>query len=222
MKRVVIATGGSWEEEDVHLIQNSDQVIAVDAGLSHLRQHGIRPDLVVGDLDTVRPDHVAQSRAQGVQIVQLPAEKDLTDTAFAIEQALSGWRYGPDADGGPDEVLLLGAWGSRWDHTLANVFLLEKIVQRGARAVMQNQWNRMQLAGPGTLRVCQDRFMYLSLLAWTGRVSGLTLFGFRYPLDNAVLHRPDSLAISNEWEAESGEIRHKEGKLLIIQSRDPE
>lgn len=210
--RVVIATGGTWGEDDYRLLHEGDVVIGVDGGVVQLANCGITPNMAVGDFDTAPPQLVSRLRGQGVPVVQLPREKDVTDTDFAVTKALE-WQ--------PEEIVFLGAWGSRWDHTLANVNLLEKLLDQGVRGVMENRWNRMFLARPGEVRLPRSRFYYLSLLAWSDKVSGLTLEGFRYPLTEATISRTKSLTVSNEWEAETGIIRHREGLLLIVQSRDP-
>lgn len=49
---------------------------------------------------------------------------------------------------------------------------------------------------------------------------GVTLTGFKYPLKDHTLVFEQSLAISNELEAEEGIISFSEGKLLLIESRD--
>lgn len=211
-KRVVIATGGQWGDNDHRLIKDSDYVIGVDGGNVVLIDRGIPIDLAVGDFDTASSQHVQQLQSLGVPITQLPVDKDVTDTDFAVTKALELQ---------PVEVLLLGAWGSRWDHTLANIHLLERLSRFDVTGIMQNEWNRIQLVRPGQLNVSKGQFTYLSLLAWTETVKGVTLSGFRFPLVDATLTRTNSLAISNEWTEEVGKIRHTEGELLVIQSRDP-
>lgn len=209
--RVVIATGGMWYHDDHQFIDEDDFVIGVDGGNVELLERDIIPHLAVGDFDTATQDWVEALHEHGVPIEQLPRDKDVTDTEFAITKAL---------DHQPVEVLVLGGWGNRWDHTLANVNLLERLLQAGVRGVMQNRWNRMQLVGPGRQHVLKSHYHYLSLIAWNTVVKGLHLSGFRFPLANATLERTRSLAISNEWTKERGTIRHSEGNLLIIQSCD--
>lgn len=210
--RVVIATGGMWCDDDHQFIDSDDFVIGVDGGNVELLERDIIPHLAVGDFDTASPEWVEALRVDGVFIEQLPRDKDMTDTDYAVTKAL---------DLGPGEVLVLGGWGSRWDHTLANVNLLEKLLQAGVSGVMQNRWNRMQLVAPGKITVKQTPYQYLSLIAWSEVVEGIHLSGFRFPLVDATLERTRSLAISNEWTEESGTISHRKGNLLIIQSRDP-
>ena len=60
----------------------------------------------------------------------------------------------------------------------------------------------------------------ISFVPFSEKVEGLTLEGFKYPLKDHTLVFEQSLAISNELEAEEGIISFSEGKLLLIESRD--
>lgn len=67
---------------------DSDYVIAADAGYEYCRKNNIIPDLVLGDFDSlgVAPKHP--------NVMQLPVEKDDTDTVFAIKTGLEkGYRH---------------------------------------------------------------------------------------------------------------------------------
>ena len=62
---------------------------------------------------------------------------------------------------------------------------------------------------------------YVSFFTVGGDVSGLTLKGFKYPLDGYDLTVADSgLTVSNEIAAETGEVTYDRGSLLMIMSRD--
>ena len=61
---------------------------------------------------------------------------------------------------------------------------------------------------------------YLSLLPFTPQVTGITLKGVKYPLENAILNSGISLGISNEIVDDRAEIMFQDGILLGIESRD--
>ncbi|PTM59123.1 thiamine diphosphokinase [Desmospora activa] len=213
-QRIVIVAGGCWSEEEAALLRSDDMLVGVDAGAVHLLEAGRVPDLVVGDFDTVSVETYRQLQAKGVPIHSLPTAKDVTDTHHAVDWALARR---------PQQILLLGALGgSRFDHALANLFLLERMADAGISGLIQDAHNRIQLH-PGNntvITVEASPFRYLSLLALTTRVEGVTLRGFRYPLQEAVLIRDFPLGISNELEVEKGHIQVRTGKLLLIESRD--
>lgn len=93
----------------------SDLVIAADGGLKYLGESGIEPDVVIGDFDSLGTEPVA---SDGVEIIGLPVEKDDTDSVAAVKIAL---------DRGCGEIVLYCAAGGEIDHTIANLFVLNKL-----------------------------------------------------------------------------------------------
>jgi thiamine pyrophosphokinase len=210
--RVVIVAGGGLTEADFALIESTDFLIGVDSGAVQLLEAGWVPHRAVGDFDTAGPEAEQMLRARGVDVRLLPSAKDVTDTQDAVDQALAR---------APQEILLLGALGGgRFDHALANVHLLERMEAAGVRGIVQNRCNRIRLHTGGTMTVEASSFRYVSLLALSDRVDGITLSGFRYPLNEATLTRDFPLGISNELTGAEGWIRMGDGKLLVIESRD--
>jgi len=211
--RVVIVTGGSTDTGDFSAIRPDDVVIGVDGGAVRLWEAGVRIDLAVGDFDTAGEDFLHRLCESGVPTRRLPAEKNMTDTQYAVEQALLH---------DPQEILVLGALGgTRFDHTWANVSLLERITDRGSVGIIQNRWNRLRLLkGAGSLVLPRDRYAFCSLLPVSEEVTGVTLYGFRYPLNEATLKRGDTWGISNEWQADQAVIVIRSGVLLVVESQD--
>ncbi|OYD06425.1 thiamine diphosphokinase [Paludifilum halophilum] len=212
-RRIVIVAGGEVSPEDWNLLVPSDEVIGVDGGLLFLREEGIRPSLAVGDFDTVNPVEIDRLKREEIPVKKLPEAKDMTDTQYAVETALGRF---------PEEILILGGLGgSRFDHALANLFLLERVEEAGVRCTLRHGRNRVRLCrGGDQMTIRSGEFRYVSLLALTDRVEGLTLRGFLYPLTDAVLTRSRPLGISNELTDDTGRIFLKSGKLVVIESRD--
>lgn len=74
----------------------------------------------------------------------------------------------------------------------------------------------------GTLKLKKkEQFgKYVSLVPFTSQITGLTLRGFAYNVDNVTLTAGTSLGISNEIQAEEAVIDFQEGILLVMESRD--
>ena len=184
-------------------------VIAADGGLYHLRTLGIRPDVFLGDFDS------ADKADAGENCVVFPSEKDYTDMFLAVE-------YGVKA--GCTEFDLYGALGgTRFEHTYANLQLLEHFAAQG---------HILRLHGDGEIITAvsqpsssaQDKTIYfdeshrgyLSLFAMGGEVRGVTLKGLKYPLDKQTLRTDFPLGVSNEFCGVPSEIRFTSGTLLMI------
>ena len=77
-----IISGG--QEDTLCGIEAADFIIACDRGYVYARNAGIRPDLLVGDFDSYRGALPAD-----VPVLDLPVEKDDTDTMAAVRWAVS-------------------------------------------------------------------------------------------------------------------------------------
>jgi len=212
-KRVIIFAGGNPGDDPARFIRPGDTLIGADSGALRLIELGFTPDLAIGDFDSVTPDEldIIRRASRSTEVVD-PVDKDYTDTELAFRRAL-----GLE----PEEIVVVGALGTRFDHSLANVHLLAAARKRGVRAVIAGGRNEIRLAAGG------DRLTFrrtdrptVSLLPLTPVVTGVTLEGFRYPLTDARLEIGQSLGISNVLEAEEGAVSVGEGWLLVMFSRD--
>lgn len=214
-KTACIITGGTIEEDFLlrHLQNNQYSVIiVVDGALEITHRLHIMPSYIVGDFDTV---DLTLLDAYNPRIIQrhLP-QKDQTDTELAIKTAIEEQCT---------HLVLLGAIGSRWDHSLANIFLLEQLLEKGIHAVLWDASNRLYLAKQSFRIKKEEAFgTYFSLLPLTETVEGVTLTGFRYPVQNMTFHRKYTLGVSNEITEKEAMIEFSKGKFLVIESQDKE
>lgn len=209
--RVLIFTGGQIDPSLLNEIRQDDIIIGADRGALFLINHGITPDLAVGDFDSVSEEELTVIRTHSKETISCDAvNKDLTDTELAIDLAI---------DKQPAEIVMIGALGSRFDHTLANVHMLLRAMHHQISASIIDQNNYVTLTG-SSCTVENRGFKYVSLLPLTPEVTGINLEGFMYPLEDATLKIGQSLGISNRLVASEGKVRIESGFLLIIQSKD--
>jgi thiamine pyrophosphokinase len=210
-KRMLLFAGGNlgdWALENIH---EDDHLIGVDRGALFLIRHGLVPHLAIGDFDSVTAEELSVIRERSRHLITCdPVMKDLTDTEMAFAWAMNRQ---------PDEIVLLGGLGTRFDHTLANVHLLLKGLRAGIHCRIVDEKNEVMLIDKPT-RVSQGRFSHVSLLPLSEQVNGITLEGFQYPLHRATLRIGDSLGISNVLQAEQGTIHVESGMLVVIKSID--
>ena len=112
-----------------------DKVIAVDSGANALYEFEAIPDYVLGDFDSIDPK-VLEHYGSCSNIIRSPIEKDETDTELAIRKAV-------ELNAG--EIVILGATGSRLDHTLGNIFLLKKVQGYGITCVLVDDEQEISL-----------------------------------------------------------------------------
>lgn len=220
-KNVLLLSGGTIEIEfaKAYLQNNSfDMIIAVDSGLVATDKLGIIPDFIVGDFDSVPADvlnkykHIQQSDDKKSMIYEYSPVKDCTDTHIAIEHAISQKAT---------SITILGATGTRIDHMLGNVNLLMIPLINKINCYIIDTHNKIYLIDSNIkLRKEQLHGPYLSLIPLTRKVLGVTLKGFKYPLQNRDLSIEDSLGISNEVCNETATVEFNKGIIIVVESRD--
>jgi len=211
--RILIFTGGTLGHWALEYPQEGDILIGADRGASFLVKHNLRPDLALGDFDSVTEIEFAAIQARSLETQTCdPVMKDYSDTELAFHAA---------AARRPREIIIIGALGSRFDHSLANVHLLRKALLSGIPCRLVDEHNEIQLTDH-TLVVANpvQKYAYVSLLPLSLEVTGVTLTGFQYPLQDAVLSLGQSLAVSNKLDGEQGTVQIQTGLLLVIQSKD--
>jgi thiamine pyrophosphokinase len=213
--KILIISGGQVEPSFVSDRVKTEQysmIIAADYGLVLANQLGLSLDFIVGDFDSVPESVLRIYREKSIPIKTFPKEKDKTDTQIAIELALM---YNPT------KLHIVGATGSRLDHTLANLHLLLLPMQLNIDACILNQNNKLYLKQESFQILKREQFGdFVSLLPFSEKVSGLTLNGFKYPLDRIILTAGNSLGISNEIVADTAQIEFNEGILLVMETKD--
>ncbi|WP_139489797.1 thiamine diphosphokinase [Brevibacillus dissolubilis] len=211
MTTVHICTGGLldvWPD-----LKAGDKLIGVDAGALRLLEAGYRPDVAVGDFDTIGEAGVERLLEAGITLEQFPAAKDATDTEIALETAL-GYQ--------PTGIKVYGAIGSRMDHTLANLQLLWKAHSQGVWMEIINRQNHVRLLSERFTGCVVERgeYEFFSLIPVSAEVTGITLTGFLYPLQEAVITLGSSLGVSNQLLGERGRVEIKSGAVYLIASCD--
>ena len=216
MSRCLIITGGTIDisfARDFLQERRYDRVIAVDAGLEVLRHLHLTPDEVVGDFDTVDAGLLEEyQRHPGIHFDMHKPEKDETDTELALLSA---------ARAGCSEADILGALGGRMDHAIGNIQLLYQFFLQGMEISIYDAQNRIYLiGGRRVFRKAELYGKYISFLPLTETVSGLTLRGFKYPLNRRTIALGTSLCISNELKKEEGVLELERGVLICVESHD--
>ena len=212
-KTACIITGGELSGQFLagYLDKHPEELrIVVDGALEITHHLGIRPDFIVGDFDTVNQELLEHYEKD--IILRHPPEKDQTDTELAIETALNA---------GCSQLVFFGATGSRLDHSLGNIFLLESLLKQGIEAEVLNENNRLYLKNQDfVLKRKETRGDYVSLLPLTETVENVTLCGFKYPVENLTFYRERTLGISNEITEEEAVVKFSKGTFIVVESED--
>lgn len=181
-------------------------VICADGGMRFAQALGLRPDLVVADFDS------SDRAIDCAELIRLTPEKDDTDTQHCVREAIAR---------GCRELALVCALGGRVDHMMGNLALCEYAWEQGAHLTVYDRQNRIFFHGGSEQRFrAEETAKYVSIVPLDRELTGVTLTGLKYPLQNAVLTRSMMISISNEPAAAEFTIASQTGRALIIFAQD--
>ena len=200
MKAVIVGSSkfGLTRELFEKHYEDGNLLIAADGGYGFLKDIGIEPDYLIGDLDSY------SGETGTVKVIGFPSEKDESDLELAIEHAIGL---------GADRVAVLGATGGRLDHFMAAAFL---IFAYDAEILIADEGNEISRLGKGTV-LSDDSSIYFSVIPLE-KLDCLTIRGARYELNCAEVEPFRSQTISNETKGIT-EIQSSGEKALLIKSK---
>ena len=181
--------------------QKNDLIIAADGGYSTLKKLNIKPDLVVGDFDSL--DSIPENES----IIKHPIKKDDTDTLLAVKIGL---------EKGFKEFIIYGAIGGRLDHTIATIQTATYVAENGGIAYIYDGNHTVTAIKNSSIEFKKHNNGYISIFALSGIANGITIDGLLYELKNAEITPDFPLGVSNEFIDKESKITVKNGVLTII------
>lgn len=201
--RGVVVTGGEAPPASVvkEVTAGADMVVAADSGADTAFECGVKPDLVVGDFDSIRDKSILTWLGEA-RVQRHAAAKDFTDTELAL-QALR--------DSGCDELIIVGGGGGRMDHLIGILTLFD-------RELAPARWvtDRSDLVCVTTsVRISGKQGDVVSFFPLGCEPCSAVSSGLRWPLDGIEWRRGDA-GVSNELTGDVAEVRVARGRLLMV------
>ena len=207
--KVLIVSGGDPPAKSLYerIIRDftPDKIIAVDSGANVLYEYKTIPDYIIGDFDSIDPKVLTHYESCS-NIIRSPIEKDETDTELAIRKAV---------ELNVREIIILGATGSRLDHTLGNIFLLKKVQGYGIACVLVDDEQEISLMN-NKKEFFSMQGKTVSLISLTDKTTDIRTEGFYYPLKGEVLTFGETRGISNIINEEYASVKISMGELLVV------
>lgn len=204
-RAVVVANGVIADLAPLReVVERADLVVAADGGARLLLDNGLRPHVVVGDMDSIPPPMLAMWRASGGRTIDFPPQKDETDLELALTHVV---------ERGARRVTVLGALGGRIDHAMANILLLATPMCRNVDSAIVDAGTRIK-AIYDTVEFMGEPGDTLSLLPLTARVDGIVTEGLAYTLDGESLFLGPARGVSNVFLRAHVAVRITAGVLL--------
>lgn len=211
MRRIIIFANG--ELPDIQkaraILRDDDYIICADGGTRHASSLDLKPDLVIGDMDSTDKAYLQKLQADGVLIELFPQDKNETDLELAIDHAI-----GLESK----EIIIVAALGGRLDHTLANIALLSSDQLSTFDIKMDD--------GVDEIFFCREQVQVegrsgdiVSLIPWQGSVSGIQTKNLNWNLNNETLYAEKTRGVSNQMTSDIANIKISMGLLLIVHTR---
>lgn len=215
MREVNIMVGGILELVPLDQLRTrANQIwIGIDYGATFLLDHGITPQVALGDFDSTPAPLLQRLEEREISLTTFPPEKDYTDTQLGVKRAFLDYQ--------PDRVNIYGATGGRLDQLLSNLYfpLLEEFQSYLDRLRLIDRQNEVTYYWPGEYTIEKlPEMKYLAFVNLTP-VKGLTLPDEKYRLTNFDAEVPISWS-SNEFVGEVNHFSFQDGVVAVIQSRD--
>lgn len=211
-KLAIIISGGDFSEEDYRSILKLDKsyyLICADSGLDNALKYKLKPDLVLGDFDSISNSAKIFIRNNNIKTKKFPVEKDMSDTEIAINEIIS-LNY--------KRLFIYGVIGSRFDHSLSNIlniFLYEKNFDE---IKIFNKNNIIFPLKKENLFVKDDYNYSILPLESSGAI--VDIYGFYYSGKQIRVKFGSSLALSNFINEDFGKIILNSGTAVLIKSKD--
>ncbi|EMT40265.1 thiamine pyrophosphokinase [Thermoanaerobacter thermohydrosulfuricus] len=210
--KVLIISNGDIKDYNFYekLLKDVDMVICADGGANHAYQMKIKPDLIIGDFDSIKEEILEFYENEGVRIEKFPPMKDETDTQLAMLKAI---------ELGAKEITFIGVIGERLDHSYANLSLLLYLLNRNIKGKIVNEMNEIYLINK-FIEVEGKKGELLSLLPYSKEVKGIYTKGLFYGLSGQSMDLEMPYGISNVFTEDKATIEIEEGLLLVIKPRE--
>ena len=181
--------------------QENDLIIAADGGYSTLKKLNIKPDLVVGDFDSLG------EAPENENVIKHPVKKDDTDTLLAVKIGL---------EKGYKSFVIFGAIGGRLDHTIATIQTATFVAENGGIAYIYDGNHTVTAIKNSTIIFKDNAKGYISIFALSGVAKGVSIKGLLYELNDAEITPYFPVGVSNEFIGKESKISVTDGILTII------
>lgn len=182
-----------------------DIVVACDLGYKNAVENGIKPDIVVGDFDSL--ETVPENGNGDFELIGLSVFKADTDLSFAVKTG---------EERGCGRFVIFGALGGkRWDHTMANLCVLGAEAKKGRECFLVDGNSAITAVPNGKIEFSEKLEGTMGLVSFSDVSKGVTEKGFLYTIEDRDLESTHIMTVSNQFIGRKSSVEVKDGTLLI-------
>jgi len=200
-KSILIIANGQLPQKEtfLKLVKEATCIIAIDGGGNICYDQNISPHYIIGDLDSI--ESKALDHFHDTKIIHLRDQnRHDMDKGLEFAQSLD-----------PEKIWIIGAFGKRLDHSIANLLLLQSTQFDCSIKFIDDFGELSLIRGNYTLNCTNGRT--ISLFSFLP-VQGLSLEGFKYPITNQSFPQGFN-GLSNVTTKDHPKIIIKNGSLFL-------
>ena len=203
MNRALILANGKSPSKRLfqNILVSADLFICADGGANTAARFGCAPDLIIGDLDSIKK---ATITVFSNVIVKKLKDQNSTDLEKALTAAIRKKSK---------EIVVLGATGGRLDHAIGNLSALAKFTGKVPITFIDDTGKFM--AVHHSRKLCLPAGTIVSLLPLS-RCSGIVTQGLKWNLKNESLELGVRESTSNVIVSLPMSVKVKKGNLIIF------
>ncbi len=208
-KRIIVMANGDLKDLEFYknLVDEDDYLICANGGCGYALAMALKPDLVIGDMDSLKTGDREKMTQLDPRLIKHPSEKDKSDLELAIDKAV---------EMSPGEIVIIGALGgSRADHAFINMLLLIIPLQHDIPARIVDRHQDIFLINKNAV-IEGRKGDYFSLFALGQEASGISTEGLKYPMLEGTLSFASTLGLSNELVNNRAAVSVRKGILLAV------
>jgi len=208
---IIVSNGKIYKKDLIKLLKfnkprRAISIIACDGASDFLKSCGVIPDVIIGDLDSAKPETLKYFSKKPV-IIKKVFDQNKNDLEKAIIYALSK-KF--------KLINIVGFGGKRLDHTLNNLSILKKFYRKAKIKIYENGFVG-EIIGKSAEFECRVGSV-VSLIPLPKAV-GITTKGLEYPLKNGTLEFGVREGALNEAVESKIRISLTNGHLLVLIKR---
>lgn len=203
---ILFLNGDVPSQKIIHKFYNKgDYVICADGGANHAAKLHIKPNIIIGDLDSITKTNYNSFKKQSVEIRKIK-EQETTDFEKALMYII---------ECNLNNVIVFGAVSSRPDHTLNNFSVMKRYYKSLDIKIIDKDFEIFYLNNEINRKYKKGKVV--SFLAMPV-AKGVYSKGLKYKLNNDILEfgvREGTLNVSS---SDNISIRIEKGDLLVFLS----
>lgn len=185
------------------IVNSDDYIIASDGGYNNLLNLNIKPNLLVGDFDSIT------DVPNNIEIKKFKREKDETDTYLAIEEGIKR---------GYNNFELYGCLGNRPEHTIANIQNIVGFKKKGINCTLIDENTKVLIVSENESVKIFEKDSYISLFSYTSNCV-VSIKNMKYNLEKYKITNTFPIGLDNEPIDDVGLIEVHEGTAILIISK---